>query len=69
MPDIFKIQTLSGPAYVQAKTGTAATGFARRGIKAIKLTGVEARNLPADTVIHDADAEQVPDDSAGGDQA
>ena len=68
MPDIFKIPTLAGPAYVQAKTGTAATGYARRGIKAIKLTGVEARNLPADTVIHDADAEPA-NDSAGGERA
>ncbi len=69
MPDIFKIPTLAGPAYVQAKNGTAATGYARRGIKAIKLTGVEARNLPADTVIHDADAEPTGDDSARGEQA
>ena len=67
MSELYEIATLTGPAYVQAKTGTIATGYARRGIKARKLSGVEARALPADTVIHDADASDS--DDAGGEEA
>lgn len=66
MSDIFEIKTSVGTMLVQAKTGSVAVGYARRGMTARKLTGTEVRALTADAVIHDADAEETTEGSGEG---
>ena len=64
MPDIYELTTRGPALYVEADTGAKAVGFARRGIKARRLTGSEARALPPETpilVATDADEEASSD--------
>ena len=61
--EYFEVSTAAGPILVEADNGWAAVGFARRGLKARRLTGAEVRALPADAVIHKA----TPADDAGAD--
>lgn len=52
--EIFEIPTPAGPILVEADTGSAAVGFVRRGLKARRLTGAEARALSPNAIIHKA---------------
>ncbi len=47
MTEIYEIDTPAGPALVEADSSAKAVGFARRGIKARRLSGAEVRALPA----------------------
>jgi hypothetical protein len=54
MTEIYEIDTPAGRALVEADTQAKAVGFARRGIKARRLSGAEVRALPADARVLDA---------------
>lgn len=54
MTEIYEITTPAGPALIEADTQAKAVGFARRGIKARRLSGAEVRALPADARVLDA---------------
>lgn len=54
MTEIYEIDTPAGPVLVEADSSAKAVGFARRGIKARRLSGAEVRALPADSRVLDA---------------
>ncbi len=65
MTEIYEIDTPAGRALVAAESSAKAVGFARRGIKARRLSGAEVRALPADARVLDASqsaAEATGDD-------
>lgn len=72
MTEIYEITTPAGPALVEADTQAKAVGYARRGIKARRLSGAEVRALPADALILDGTesaaeaAGEGTDDADGG---
>jgi hypothetical protein len=72
MTEIYEIETPAGPVLVEAESSAKAVGFARRGIKARRLSGAEVRTLPADARVLDASqnaaeaAGEGDDDADGG---
>lgn len=54
MTEIYEITTPAGRVLVETETKAKAVGYARRGIKARRLSGAEVRALPADVVVLDA---------------
>ena len=69
MTEIYRIKTLAGPAFVKADSSAKALGYARRGIKAERLSGVEVLDLPADAMILDASQSAAEAAGEGGDDA
>jgi hypothetical protein len=69
MTEIYEIDTPAGRALVEADTQAKAVGFARRGIKARRLSGAEVRALPADALILDAAESAAEAAGEGGDDA
>ena len=69
MTEIYEIDTPAGPALVAAESSAKAVGFARRGIKARRLSGAEVRALPADARVLDASQSAAEADGERSDPA